>query len=59
MSVFSILLFALWLWALVDILVNEFSGYNKIIWLIVITIIPILGVVLYYLVGTKQKILVK
>ena len=58
MSVFSLLLIALWVWALVDILINEFTGYNKFIWLIVITLIPLLGVVLYYLVGTKQKITV-
>ena len=57
MSVFSLLLLALWLWALIDILTNEFSGYNKIIWLFVVTFIPFLGVVIYYLVGTKQKVL--
>ena len=59
MSALSLVLLALWLWALIDILTNEFTGYNKIIWLIVITIVPVLGILIYYLVGTKQKVLEK
>ncbi len=45
----------LWVIALVDILKNKFDGSNKIIWLIVITIFPIIGVVSYYLTGRKYK----
>ena len=48
--------FVCWLWALVDILKHEFTGNNKLIWLVLVIAIPLLGVVLYYLIGREQKI---
>lgn len=42
--------------ALVDVLMNEFTGSNKIIWLLLILFLPFLGAFLYFLVGTRQKI---
>lgn len=52
-------IFAFWLWALVDILKNEFTGSNKIIWLLLVIAVPLIGVILYYLIGREQKILDK
>lgn len=48
--------FALWLWALVDILKNEFTGSNKVIWLLLVIAVPLIGVILYYFIGREQKI---
>lgn len=48
--------FVLWLWALVDILKNEFTGSNKLIWLLVVILIPFVGMVLYWFIGREQKI---
>ncbi len=45
-----------WIWALIDILKSEFSGNNKIIWLLLVIFIPLLGVILYYFIGREQKI---
>jgi len=42
--------------ALVDVLTNEFTGSNKIIWVVLILFLPFLGAFLYFLVGTRQKI---
>jgi len=42
--------------ALVDIIKNEFTGNNKLIWILVLFFFNILGAVLYYLIGTKQKL---
>jgi hypothetical protein len=42
--------------ALVDVLMNEFTGSNKLIWVLLILFLPFLGAFLYFLVGTKQKI---
>lgn len=53
----GVLPIVLWVIALVDILKNEFSGSNKIIWLIVTTFIPLIGVIAYYFIGTKQRII--
>lgn len=42
--------------ALVDILKNEFTGNNKLIWVLVILLSWIIGAILYFFIGRKQKI---
>jgi len=42
--------------ALIDILRNDFKGNNKLIWILVILFTSLLGVLLYFKFGTKQKI---
>jgi len=51
-----VLAIVLLIWALVDILKSEFTGSNKIIWVIVVLLLPLLGSILYFAIGTKQKI---
>lgn len=53
---FLVLPFALWVWALVDILTNEFTGNNKILWVLVVILIPLIGLLAYFFVGRKQKL---
>lgn len=43
--------------ALVDVIRNEFEpSHNKLIWVIVIILLPVLGSVLYFFVGRNQKV---
>lgn len=42
--------------ALVDILKSEFTGNNKIIWVLVVLLSWIIGAILYFFIGRKQKI---
>ena len=42
--------------ALIDILKNEFEGNNKIIWVLVVLFLWLIGAILYYFIGRKQKI---
>lgn len=42
--------------ALVDVIRNEFTGNNKLIWVLVLIFFNIPGAILYYLIGTKQKL---
>lgn len=42
--------------ALVDIVRHEFTGSNKLIWILVLIFFNIPGAILYYFIGTKQKI---
>lgn len=42
--------------ALVDILKNEFTGNNKIIWVLVILLSWLIGAILYFFIGRNQKI---
>lgn len=45
----------LWIFALVDILRNEFTGNNKLIWVLVVLFGSVVGAILYFLIGSKQK----
>ena len=41
--------------ALVDILRNEFKGSDKLIWVLIVLFLPILGSILYLIMGSRQK----
>jgi hypothetical protein len=47
---------ALWLIALVDILRNEFTGNNKIVWLLTVVFVPLIGAIVYFFIGRKQRL---
>lgn len=51
-----LLLFLLPLFALISALMSEFPGNEKIIWVLLIIFLPFLGSVLYFLIGTGQRI---
>lgn len=42
--------------ALIDVLKHNFNGNDKIVWVLVIILLPILGTILYFLIGANQKI---
>ena len=48
--------FALWLWALIDCLKSDFDNNNKLVWVILIILIPLLGAILYLAIGRNQKV---
>ena len=37
-----------WGWALVDILKNEFTGSNKVVWLLLVILVPFLFYLIFY-----------
>ena len=45
--------------AFIDILKNEFEGYNKLIWLLAVLFAPLIGSIAYFVLGKKQRILTK
>ncbi|RNI32356.1 PLDc_N domain-containing protein [Rufibacter immobilis] len=48
---------AIWLWATVDLLSSKFSNrVDKLIWLVAIALIPVLGALLYLIIGRRQKL---
>ncbi|WP_298753365.1 PLD nuclease N-terminal domain-containing protein [uncultured Arcobacter sp.] len=55
-SVIPLLLLGIYIYILIDILKSEFDGANKLIWLIVVFVLPFVGAILYYFIGRKQKI---
>ncbi len=54
--VLGLLAFLLPLIALIDILRNEFTNSNKLIWILLVLFLPFLGPLLYFRIGLKQKI---
>lgn len=49
-------LFAIWIWALIDILTSKFNeDLMHIVWLLVVFFLPFIGVLLYLLIGRTMK----
>jgi len=48
--------FILFIIALIDILKSEFQGNDKLIWILLIIFLPLIGPILYFLIGRKKKI---
>jgi TctA family transporter len=42
--------------ALIDILKSEFEGNNKLIWVLVVLLSWIIGAIIYFIIGRKQKV---
>lgn len=45
-----------WIVAFIDVLRNEFTGYNKVVWLIAVIFVPFFGPLAYLLIGRNQRI---
>lgn len=50
-TILGILHLVLWLIAAVEILMSSKSLGNKVLWLLVIFLLPLVGLILYYLLG--------
>lgn len=56
LMVFVVFTFILYIYILIDILKHEFTGYNKIIWILILIFFPVLGALLYLVFGMSQRI---
>ena len=56
LMIFIIFTFILYIYILIDILKHEFTGYNKIIWILVLIFFPVLGAILYLVFGKSRRI---
>ena len=57
MTLFIILFVILFpLLALISVLMNNFPGNEKVIWVLIIIFLPFLGSVLYFLIGRGKRI---
>jgi len=53
----AVAIFALWVWALVDIIRSTFNDIAvKIVWFLLVFFIPFLGFVLYVILGKSTKV---
>lgn len=49
-------IFLLPIMALISVLMNDFPGNEKIIWVLIIIFLPFLGSLLYFLIGRDNRI---
>ncbi len=54
--IFLLLIFLPFIIAFIDILKSDFSGNNKIAWLLAVIFVPFIGAFAYLIIGRKQKI---
>lgn len=55
-GLFHSFIFLLPLLALISVLMNDFPGNEKVIWVLIIIFLPFLGSVLYFLIGRDKRI---
>jgi len=48
-------LFIIPLVALIDILRSDFESNDKLVWILVVLLLPLLGSVLYFIIGVNKK----
>lgn len=53
---FGIFFFIIWIYAIVDIAKNKFTSNDKIVWLLLVILLPCIGTILYFLIGRKNII---
>jgi len=46
----------LWVIALIDTLRSNFHGNDKVVWVLVVIFFPLLGSILYFIIGRSKKI---
>ncbi|WMI65455.1 PLD nuclease N-terminal domain-containing protein [Aestuariibaculum sp. YM273] len=51
-----VLSIGLWIYCLIDILKNKFAQNDKIIWVLVVILIPFVGSLLYLFIGRNKKL---
>jgi hypothetical protein len=52
----ALVMFVLWLWAVVDIVRGNFTDPNqKIVWILIVIFIPFLGPILYFALGRSGR----
>jgi hypothetical protein len=54
--IIGILAIPFWIIAIIDILKSRFEGNDKLVWFLVVTFLSVPGIILYRVIGKKQKI---
>ena len=57
MLLVGMFLFAIWIWTIIDIIKGEFRDNNeKVLWILLVVLLPFIGTVLYFVMGSKNRI---
>ncbi len=55
-QIITLIYIGLWIYSLIDIMKSSFEKNDKMIWILVALFVPILGPILYMIIGRKQKL---
>lgn len=51
-----LLMFALWIAAIIDIVRSNFSDQNqKLVWILIVVLVPLIGTILYFALGRTGR----
>ena len=53
--IFSIVIFVLDVWAIAQIINTDVSNKSKILWILLIVILPVVGLIIWYFAGPKSN----
>ncbi|AZY92542.1 MULTISPECIES: PLDc N-terminal domain-containing protein [Paracoccus] len=53
---FSVIIFALDVWAIAQIINTNASNKSKILWILLIVILPVVGLIIWYFAGPKSNV---
>ena len=53
---FSVIIFALDVWAIAQIINTNVSTKSKILWILLIVILPVVGLIIWYFAGPKSNV---
>ena len=56
LAIFAFAFFCFWVYCFIDILTSEFKGNEKLLWAVVVLLAPVLGLILYLILGKRSKI---
>jgi hypothetical protein len=56
-QLFLIIILFFWIFCIVDVLRNSFNSNDKLVWILVLLIVPLLGPFLYFFIGRKKRII--
>jgi len=55
-DIFGLIVVILWIWAIISLLTSAASPGAKILWLILILLLPFIGSILYFIVGPRPAL---
>lgn len=53
-GIFGLIILVLDIIAIIDIIKGGLTGGKKVLWIVLIVLLPLIGLVLYYLLGKKK-----
>jgi hypothetical protein len=55
-TIVFVIMFLLPMLALISIVKNQFEGYDKIVWVLIVLLLPFLGAILYFAIGRQRRL---